>query len=321
MYSSTLIGLLGAAQTGITTVVDWSDHPGPEYVESSRQAHLDSGLRTVFVHTGDQSGINQDDWVGSIQVAFGSPDPEPGNLDGLARSWAEARQQRRRIHAHLPAAPGLAGQLNTGSLLGPDVTLAHCSAVAGNDLEAIAQSKSGVAITPASEMARGWGPISVQGFIDNGIRIGLGIDDELLAPGDMFAQMRAVISLQHATAFDLKLMGKAGVPQLLGTRDVIRYATRDGARAIGLSDITGALEPGKQADLITLRTDQPNISPVNDPIGAVVWGMDTSNLDTVVAQGNLIMRDGRLLADVDGARKRAVEARDRLTVVASGVNR
>ena len=153
------------------------------------------------------------------------PIPEQTNLERIAQLWPGARQAGMRIHAHLTAAPGLANQLNASSLLGPDVTLVHCSAVAGVDLEAIAQSRSGVALTPASEMARGWGPISVQGFIDSGIRLGLGVDDELLAPGDMFAQMRAVISLQHATAFDLKLAGKPGVPQLLGTRDVIRYAT------------------------------------------------------------------------------------------------
>ena len=51
----------------------------------------------------------------------------------------------------------------------------------------------------------------------------------------MFAQMRATISLQHATVFDLKLAGKAGVPQLMGTRDVIRHATVDGARVAGLA--------------------------------------------------------------------------------------
>jgi imidazolonepropionase-like amidohydrolase len=78
--------------------------------------------------------------------------------------------------------------------------------------------------------------------------------------------MRAAISFQHATLFELKLAGKAGVPKLLTTRDVIRYATFDGARVAGLGGVTGSLEPGKQADIVVLRTDRPNISPVNDPI-------------------------------------------------------
>jgi cytosine/adenosine deaminase-related metal-dependent hydrolase len=158
----------------------------------------------------------------------------------------------------------------------------------------------------------------MQKLIDRGIRPGLGIDDEGMSPGDMFAQMRAAISLQHATLFDLKLAGKAGVPQLLSTRDVIRYATGDGARVAGLGASTGSLEPGKQADIVILRTDRPNIFPINDPIGAVVWGMDTSNIDWVFVGGRALMRNGALEADVSRARKLALAARERVAA-ASGL--
>jgi cytosine/adenosine deaminase-related metal-dependent hydrolase len=128
----------------------------------------------------------------------------------------------------------------------------------------------------------------------------------------MFAQMRAANSIQHATLFDLKLSGKAGLPTLLTTREVIRYATIDGANAAGLGDITGSLETGKQADVIVLRADRPNIAPINDPIGAVVWGMDTSNLDWVFVAGNAVMREGELVADVARARSLAIEAQRRV---------
>ena len=132
----------------------------------------------------------------------------------------------------------------------------------------------------------------------------------------MFAQMRATISLQHATVFDLKLAGKAGVPRLMTTRDVIRSATVDGARVAGLGAVTGSLQPGMQADVIVLRTDRPNIFPINDPIGAVVWGMDTSNVDWVFAGGRVVMRGGVLGADVDRARELATTARDRVMAAA-----
>jgi cytosine/adenosine deaminase-related metal-dependent hydrolase len=144
----------------------------------------------------------------------------------------------------------------------------------------------------------------------------LGIDDERMTPGDMFAQMRATISLQHATVFDRKLAGKSGVPRLMSTRDVIRFATVDGARVAGLGRVTGALEPGMQADIILLRTDRPNIFPINDPIGAVVWGMDTSNLDRVFVAGRSVMRDGALEADLKPARDLAAAARHRVATAA-----
>jgi cytosine/adenosine deaminase-related metal-dependent hydrolase len=76
--------------------------------------------------------------------------------------------------------------------------------------------------------------------------------------------------------------------------------------------VTGSLEPGKQADFVLLRTDRPNIVPVNDPIGAVVWGMDTSNVDWVFVAGEPVMRAGALAADVPRARDLAVQAQARM---------
>jgi len=128
--------------------------------------------------------------------------------------------------------------------------------------------------------------------------------------------MRATISLQHATVFDRKLAGKAGLPRLMSTRDVIRHATVDGARVAGLGRVTGSLEPGMQADIVMLRTDRPNVFPINDPIGAVVWGMDTSNVDWVFAAGRPLMRSGALEANVEQARNLATTAKQRVATAA-----
>jgi cytosine/adenosine deaminase-related metal-dependent hydrolase len=165
-------------------------------------------------------------------------------------------------------------------------------------------------------MTGGKPPPPVQKLIDHGIRTGLGVGSDRLAPSDLFAQIRAVISVQHATYFDLKLAGKAGLPRLLTTREVIRYGCIDGAAAVGLADVTGSLGPGKQADIVILRTDRPNIFPVNDPIGAVVWGMDTSNIDWVLVAGRPVVRNGELDADLDRVRGLALTARARVGTAA-----
>ena len=92
---------------------------------------------------------------------------------------------------------------------------------------------------------------------------------------------------------------------------MIEYATIEGARANGLADKTGTLTPGKEADVIMLRTDRPNIFPINDPIGAVVWGMDTSNVDSVFVAGKALKRNGQLLGvDLNNVRKMAYDSRD-----------
>ena len=312
VYAATLIGLLGAVEAGITTVVDWSDiQIDDAYTDAALQAHADAGLRTVFVHGSPDRTVGT---AGPLTtIAFGADEPGQDGLNGAEAAWDVGRRLGLRIHAHAGTGQTRAGALaDLVGLLGADVTLVHCTNLDRADLDAIASSGAAVSLTPSSEMAGGLGAPPIQALIDRGLRPGLGVDNERVAPGDMFAQMRATISIQHATLFDLKLAGKAGVPKLLTTRDVIRFATIDGARAVGLSGVTGSLEPGKQADIVVLRTDRPNIIPINDPIGAVVWGMDTSNVDWVFVGGRAQMRSGVLQADVGRARQLATAAQHRV---------
>jgi 5-methylthioadenosine/S-adenosylhomocysteine deaminase len=329
VYAATLVGLLGAAEAGVTTVVDWS-HLSPEggLAEAALRAHADSGLRTVFAHAGPSGPRSAAlaEVVARLREAAGPLTSiavgsilDTNDLDALAEEWAAARDLGVRIHAHAPSEDAPAGHLARVAergLLGDDVTLVHHTAMGTADLDAVAASGAAISLAPCSEMAAGRGSPPIQQLIDRDVRPGLGVDDERVAPGDLFAQMRATISVQHATVFDRKLAGKAGLPKLMSTRDVIRFATGDGARAAGLRGVTGSIEPGMQADLILLRTDRPNIFPINDPIGAVVWGMDTSNVDRVMVAGRVVMRDGALDADLDRARALAVEARERVGAAA-----
>jgi cytosine/adenosine deaminase-related metal-dependent hydrolase len=336
VYAATLIGLLGAAEAGITTVVDWSPIRSQGAVEAAHRAHADAGLRTVFAHAPDPRAGDRGEAASAFRelvsrmtdaagplttIAFGSRISGPGDLARVELDWAVARELGLRIHAHMDSEAGAITELARRSLLGKDVTLVHCSSLENEDVEAIASSGASVSLAASSAMAGLIGTPPIQSLIDRDIRPGLGIDEEQLTPGDLFAQMRATISMQHATVFERKLAGKAGVPRLMSTRDVIRHATVDGARAAGLGSVTGSLEPGKQADIIVLRTDRPNIFPINDPIGAVVWGMDTSNVDHVLVAGRAVVRDGRLQTDVGRARELGEQARRRVAEAAGMLER
>ena len=334
VYAATLVGLLGAAEAGITTVVDWCEFGiSGEHTDAALTAHEDAGLRTIFVHacaTGAESAIRWRSQLGRLAasarnpltgLAAGPAEPQPDAAEQVASDWAVAREFGLRIHTAAgmsASAAGVVSDLAARHLLGRDVTLVHCSHLDAADLDAVAATGTSISVTPSADMAAGVPLPPVQRLIDRGIRIGLGIGSERLAPGDLFAQIRAVISIQHATYFDLKLAGRAGLPRLLTTREVIRYGCIDGANAVGLGKITGSLEPGKQADIVLLRADRPNIFPVNDPIGAVVWGMDTSNVDWLFVAGRAVMRDGELDADLDRVRELTVAAQRRL-VSSSGL--
>lgn len=327
IYASTLIGLLRGVESGITSMVDWFD-AGDEHTEAALQAHADAGVRTVFVKGASSWVPARTEWGSRLKalagtgwdhrsttLAAGAPDPTLDGQDTVVGEWALARELGLRIHAHVghdSRERGAVAALASRQLLSEDVTLVHCTHLSDSDLDAIATTGAAVALTPSTDMAGGVGSPPLQRLIDRKIRPGLGVDGERITPGDMFAQIRAVISLQHASFFDLKLAGKGGLPRLLTTRDVIRWATVDGARVAGLGSVTGSLEPGRQADVIVLRADRPNIAPVNDPIGAVVWGMDTSNVDWVIVGGRVLMRQGVLEGDVDRVRELAMASRDRV---------
>jgi 5-methylthioadenosine/S-adenosylhomocysteine deaminase len=333
VYAATLIGLLGAIDSGITTVVDWLDvGTDDSHLEAAIQAHSDSEIRSVLAYADPTGDPAQDRWRRGLQglkgqdpgprltFAAGARSPHPDHMATVAADWALARQLGLRIHAHIgtdvDGPHGWLSDMAAADLLGGDVTFVGGAYLDDADFDAIASSGTSVALTPASGMSAGDGRPSVQRLIDRGIRPGLGVGSEQTAPGDMFAQIRALISVQHATYFDLKLAGKGSLPNLLNTREVLRFATVDGARVAGLGDTVGALAPGRQADLILLRTDRPNIWPINDPIGAVVWGMDTSNVDWVFVAGVALKRQGELQGDFGRARDLAVAAQERVLAAA-----
>ena len=120
----------------------------------------------------------------------------------------------------------------------------------------------------------------------------------------MFNQMRSVLALQRSLAAG---QGKAPIT----ARDVLEYATIEGARANGLDAKVGSLTPGKQADIIMLRTDRMNVTPLNDPATAVVTSMDTGNVDTVIIAGRVMKQGGKLLhVDWPALRRLASDSRD-----------
>jgi cytosine/adenosine deaminase-related metal-dependent hydrolase len=153
LYAATLVGLLGAIEAGTTTVVDWADFPAdPALTEAARQAHADSGLRTVFVHRGDAGFVS----TGSTTIAHASSDLTQANVDAVATEWAIARRAGLRIHARAglhPADAGVVAALGEQGVLGGDVTLVHCSHLSDQDLDAVASSGAAIVVAPSTEMA------------------------------------------------------------------------------------------------------------------------------------------------------------------------
>jgi cytosine/adenosine deaminase-related metal-dependent hydrolase len=330
-YVGDLVGLYGAIDAGITTILDWSHIQATrEHADAVVRALQESGLRAVFAYGypwWKYPDEHQDDWIRDVAkqyfssrdqlLTFGlaSPGPEFIPFEFAESQWKLAREIDARITVHVGVGTagklGKLGEMGKAGLLKDDTTYIHCTTLSDDEIQMIVDTGGTFSLASPVEMMMGHGMPPTQRFLDRGLRPSLSVDVETNVPNDMFTQMRSVISLQHAILFDKKLAGQGNVPAPLTTRDLLEFATIEGARANGLEDVTGSLTPGKQADIIMLRIDKPNIFPINDPIGAVVWGMDTSNVDSVFVAGKALKRDGKLLnVDLNRLEKMAYESRD-----------
>jgi len=129
-------------------------------------------------------------------------------------------------------------------------------------------------------------------LLERGVRPSLSVDVVSSVPGEMFTQMRTALVYERIQAFT-DTPDEPFAPTLTH-RDVLEFATIEGARACGLDHKVGSLTPGKQADFILLRTDMGNVAPLIDPITTAVVFADTSNVDSVFVAGKAVKRNGEL---------------------------
>ena len=323
-YIGDLVSALGAIDAGITTLLDWSHIQGsPAHTDAVIQALKDSGMRATFAYGFPWWGKweeRQPSWFvraatehfstkdQMLTLALAAPGPEFTDFEVTRDHWKLAREAGARITTHVGV--GSYGQdakvqeFGEAGLLGPDTTYIHCTTLNDTEIQMIVDTGGTVSLASPVEMMMGHGMPPIQKFLDRGLSPSLSVDVETNVPGDMFNQMRSVQALQRASAM-------ASGKELLSTKEILACATIEGARALGLDAKVGTLTPGKQADLIMLRTDRMNVTPLNDPATAVVAGMDTGNVDTVVIAGRVMKRHGELLhVDWPAVKRMAAASRD-----------
>jgi 5-methylthioadenosine/S-adenosylhomocysteine deaminase len=176
--------------------------------------------------------------------------------------------------------------LKAVGLVGPRVVLAHCVQLSDDEMAILEQSGARVAHCPSSNLKLGSGIARISEMIERGISVSIGADG---APCnnrlDMFTEMRTAALLQKV------LRGPEALPALA----VLKMATIDGARALGLADEIGSIEAGKRADLILLNLDTLHTTPRPDVISTIVYAAQASDVEAVWIDGRAVLRDGRLM--------------------------
>jgi 5-methylthioadenosine/S-adenosylhomocysteine deaminase len=142
-----------------------------------------------------------------------------------------------------------------------------------------------ISIAAPIEMAMGHGLPPIQDALDHGIRPSLSSDVDATMAQDPFTIMRAAFTLQRLMLLQRARRGEQNLPPLVTCRDVLEFATIEGARCANLESKVGTLTPGKDADIVLLAADRLNVWPLNNAPGAVVNNMNPGHVDTVFIAG------------------------------------
>jgi 5-methylthioadenosine/S-adenosylhomocysteine deaminase len=318
VYAADLISALGAVDSGVTCVLDWS-HIGnsPEHTDACIKGLQESGVRGVFAYGAGQneSGrvmeiatskypadiarlrkqhFSSDDQLTTLYLAALGGPPE-----AAVAQFKAARDVGARISIHVGVGEfgrsAFIEKVNALNGLKDDTTYIHCCTLNDTEWKLIKDTGGTVSIASYVETLMGHGNPPTQKAIDLGIRPSLSVDVETSVPNDFFTQMRTVLSLQKNEVWARRLGGQKDAGKFLTAREVVEFATIEGARANGLDKKIGSLTPGKEADVIMLRTDLLNVLPINNAIGAVVTSMTAQNVDTVLIAGKVVKRNGKLV--------------------------
>jgi cytosine/adenosine deaminase-related metal-dependent hydrolase len=226
--------------------------------------------------------------------------------------WARARRLGIRITTESNAAGKDFDDFLNDKLVGPDNTFNHAQGWPDAVWQRVKESGATVNVCARSDSqyALGEGVFPLQKALDHGLRPGFSIDNEVSYGTDMFTEMRVAFHVQRAMATYRKTKGEANAPALIGVRQILECATLGGAACAGLADTCGSLAPGKQADIVMIRSDDVNVYPSNHALGTVVLAADVRNIDTVIIGGKIRKLRGRMVGvNMDKFRQLADESR------------
>ena len=340
VYAANQWGALESINAGITTLVDWSHIMNtPAHADAAVKGLQDSGIRAQFAYgfpntsiaawwfgstiTADPDDVRRvrkqyfssDD--GLLTMALATRGPNFCVPEIVQQDWTLAKELGLNITVHVAMdrfgyTKGQLRGLKEADLLYPETTYIHSSHLLDDEWQMVADSGSFVSLAPQIElqMGHGWAPALQAEKL--GIPVGLSSDVATTAPSDQFTQMHCIFAAERGRRNAIGWDTDTEPTDLITVRQVLRWATLDGAKVAGVADRTGSITPGKKADLVIIDGGAVNVAPIIDPVAAVVLAADISNVETVLIDGQFRKRDGKLVANLDTPRRLVEASRDYL---------
>ncbi|MBK7862761.1 MAG: 5'-deoxyadenosine deaminase [Archangiaceae bacterium] len=263
----------------------------PMGLRESTEDSLKESLRLLSKWHGQENG--------RLQYAF-APRFVLSCTEGLLKEVAAQSQQTgARIHTHASENPTECDVVRTKTgmdnvsyfhhlgLLGEQTTLAHCVWLTAAEQRLLQQTHTSVCHCPGSNLKLASGYAKVPELLKDGVNVALGADGAPCNNNlDIFVEMR-LAALIHKPK---------GGPTSMSALQVLEMATVNGARAIGQGDSLGVLEEGRKADLITVDLSGAHATPMgDDPVAALVYAGQSSDVRDVVVDGRVLMREREVL--------------------------
>ena len=349
MHAAHLLTALGAIDTGVTTVMDFSHNARTsEHSDAGVEGWLAGGIRAVHASCGPVLGqwdrqwptdlrrlrdqyFSSEDQLVTLRIGLMAPALDANgvsffdqsNIGGVSIEFTEKNLRWARELGLATSVDGCLGpvpsqrveELHGLGLLGPDITYIHCGDLSEGAWQAIVDTGGSISLALSSDAQIGLGGSvpPIQEALDHGVRPSLGVDAECCLPTDLFTQMHVLLNLQHMKAYSLAFAGDPAAPAPITVRDVLEFVTVRGAHANGLLHKVGTLTPGKEADIVLINAQDINLAPLNHAVGTVVNGADSKNVETVFVAGQVRKWAGRLVGnDLDRVRDVVAESRDYL---------
>jgi len=320
MFQGSRLGAAECVFSGITTAVDFCHNSrGEEFVSACLKGLAETGLRTRFLFgatttmaptesidlqlldrlAGSWTSLAEDApltlglaWRGPLGVTAVEPGRNVSPALGVAtKEFETARALGLPISVHVSGtnAPAQFDAMVRGNFLGEDVQLIHMSNATPEQLRMAAEANAPIALTPFTELRVGYGMTFLGDYLDSGARVGLGIDSTSLGgSADMFGLMKLCQLIEAGRKKD-----ELAMP----ARKLLELATIEGARSLGMDSQVGSITPGKRADVIMVDTRAINLGMfADDPAHLLVEAARPHNVDTVIVDGRILKRDGRLTA-------------------------
>ena len=320
VYINELFGSLSQIDAGVTTVHDISQiHHSPEHSDAAIEGIAASGRRAVFGYFESAGNVAGNEYpldARRIKRQYFSSDDQLMTmimggeiyLPGHETAWRIGRALGIPIAAHIVGSFGMGPTfdlLAEAGQFGPDNLFVHMTGMSDMGWQKVKEAGAGVSLAVPIEMVMRHGLPPILKALSLGIQPSLSVDVECTLTADMFTQMRTAMALQRGLVNEMALEtgNPPDLPELLTTRDVLRFATVEGAKDLKLDHKIGTLTPGKEADIILLNAEAINVAPLNVVPGAVVSLMERSNVETVIVAGKVLKWQGQLV-DVDLRRLR-----------------